>query len=95
MNFDRKVKKRLEKACEEERQKSVIVNRSLRIYEEIIRSESDQLYKHLVIVNQMNPELQLMRWLKCMLAREFTEFYSLNCWDFILGGMFFAVTQKF
>ena len=43
----------------------------------------------------MNPELQLMRWLKCMLAREFSEFYSLQCWDFILGGMFFAVTNKF
>lgn len=43
----------------------------------------------------MNPELQLIRWLKCMLAREFTEYYSLQCWDFIIGGMYSMVTMHY
>lgn len=34
-----------------------------------------------------------MRWLKCMLAREFNEQSSLQCWDYILGGMYQTVIQ--
>ena len=71
------------------------MKRSLRIYEGIIKSESKELYRHLIVVNQMNPELQLVRWLKCMLAREFTEYYSLQCWDFILGGLYSTVTSLY
>lgn len=90
-NFEAVVRERLEKACEDEKARSVIVKRCERVYEQILKLESEQLYTHLVVVNQMSPELQLMRWLKCMLAREFNEQSSLQCWDFILGGMFTTV----
>ena len=89
------VRERLEKACEEEKAKSVIVKRCNRIYDRIIKLECEQLYNHLILVNQMSPELQLMRWLKCMRAREFNEQSSLQCWDFILGGIFMQVTCKY
>ena len=29
-----------------------------------------------------------MRWVRCMLAREFSEQSSLLCWDYIIGGVF-------
>lgn len=90
-SFGQLVKERLEQRCEEEKAKSVIVQRCNRIYDSIIKDECEELYVHLIEVNQMSPELQLMRWLKCMLAREFNEQSSLQCWDFILGGMFLCV----
>jgi hypothetical protein len=37
----------------------------------------------------MAPEMQLMRWIRCMLAREFEDIdVTLTCWDFILGGAY-------
>ena len=71
------------------------MQRCNRIYEQIIKGECADLYQHLVIDNQMSPELQLMRWLKCMLAREFNEQSSLQCWDYILGGMYHCVIQNY
>ena len=67
------VKDRFDQRCEEEKMKSVIVRRCNRIYDNIIKQECEELYNHLIVENQMSPELQLMRWLKCMLAREFNE----------------------
>ena len=59
-----------------------------RIYDNIIKDDSKELYTHLVVENKMSPELQLMRWVRCMLAREFAEHTSLLCWDYILGGIY-------
>ena len=93
--FDDLFKERFEEKCEEEKAKSVIVRRCNRIYDSIIKDECEELYDHLIVENQMSPELQLMRWLKCMLAREFNEQSSLQCWDFILGGMFLCIIQNY
>ena len=38
--------------------------------------------------NQISPELSLMRWLRCVLSREFTEEITLNYWDYLLGGVY-------
>lgn len=43
----------------------------------------------------MAPELQLMRWVKCMVARELPESSALLCWDFVFGGVFDQVVSKY
>ena len=40
------------------------------------------------MANQVSPELQLMRWLRCVLSREFSEEMTLQYWDFLLGGVY-------
>lgn len=37
--------------------------------------------------NQVSPELQLMRWLRCVLSREFKIEITLVYWDYILAGI--------
>ena len=37
--------------------------------------------------NQVSPELQLMRWLRCVLSREFEIQQTLVLWDYIFGGI--------
>ena len=37
--------------------------------------------------NQVSPELQLMRWLRCVLSREFEIKQTLVLWDYIFGGI--------
>ena len=57
-----------------------------RIYHEFLKNIDNRLYSHL-ISNQVTPELQLMRWLRCLLSREFKIENTLMFWDFILGGI--------
>ena len=92
---DQMIKDKLEKACEDEKAKSVITNRCQRIYEQIIKSDQPDLYDHLIVENQMSPELQLMRWLKCMLSREFSTPVTMQCWDYILGGVYNMTIKKY
>ena len=87
------IREKLEKAYEEEKQKSVIVKKCSRIYHEILKSQDERLYKHLMD-NQVSPELQLMRWLRCVLSREFCVDSTLHFWDFILGGVYLQHTAK-
>lgn len=51
-----------------------------------------ELYDHLMR-NQVTPELQLMRWLRCVLSREFEPDATLQLWDYILGGVYLQYTQ--
>jgi hypothetical protein len=36
----------------------------------------------------VNPELHLMRWLRCVLSREFDVKITIDYWDYIIGGVF-------
>jgi len=81
------VRELLEQAYEEEKQKSVIVKKCTRIYHEILKGKDEELYNHL-LNNQVTPELQLMRWLRCVLTREFEIDLVLQYWDYILGGVY-------
>ena len=43
----------------------------------------------------MAPEMQLMRWIRCLLAREFDSIdITLVVWDFILGGAYTCFIQR-
>ena len=81
------VRELLEKAYEEEKAKSVIGKKCSRIYHELLKGRDPELYDHLML-NQVSPELQLMRWLRCVLTREFDLTTTLYYWDFILGGVY-------
>lgn len=57
-----------------------------RIYHEFLKNIDSRLYQHLMR-NQVSPELQLMRWLRCVLSREFDIPQTLIFWDYIFGGI--------
>lgn len=57
-----------------------------RIYHEFLKNIDNHLYTHLMN-NQVTPELQLMRWLRCLLSREFKIEQTLMYWDYLLGGI--------
>lgn len=43
----------------------------------------------------MTPELQLMRWVRCLLAREFDDPNQIFLiWDYILGGVYTQFMRK-
>ena len=81
------IRERLEQAYEDEKAKSVISKKCSRIYHELLKSQDSEVYEHLM-ANQVSPELQLMRWLRCVLSREFPEEMTLQYWDFLLGGVY-------
>ena len=39
------------------------------------------------MIHEVQPELQLMRWLRCVLSREFKIDQTLIFWDFIFSGI--------
>ena len=43
---------------------------------------------------QVSPELHLMRWLRCMLSREFEVEPVLHFWDYMLGGVYLQYTES-
>jgi hypothetical protein len=47
------------------------------------------------MANQVSPELQLMRWLRCVLSREFDIDSTLLFWDYIIGGVYVQHTSLF
>ena len=57
-----------------------------RIYKEFLKTIDEDLYQHL-IDNQVSPELHLMRWLRCILSREFDIKTSVLFWDYIFSGI--------
>lgn len=83
----------LEKAYDEEKAKSVMAQKCNRIYHTLLKSRDSELYDHL-IEHQVSPELHLMRWLRCMLSREFSLDLTLLFWDYILGGVFMQHTSS-
>ena len=84
---DQFIRDELEKAYEEEKNKKVITQRCSRIYHDILKREDNELYQHLM-ENEVSPELQLMRWLRCAITRELEPDMCIMCWDYILGGIF-------
>ena len=81
------VREMLEKAVDEEKAKSTIYKKCNRIYHEFLKKKDLELYEHLM-ENQVSPELQLMRWLRCVLSREFDIKNTLVLWDYIIGGAY-------
>ena len=89
------MKEKLEAAYEKEKREAYLFKKSNRIYHQILKSEDAVLWDQLVNTCEMAPEMQLMRWIRCMLAREFEDIdVTLTCWDFILGGAYTGFIQK-
>mmetsp|Transcript_26430 Transcript_26430/g.19813 ORF Transcript_26430/g.19813 Transcript_26430/m.19813 type:complete len:142 (-) Transcript_26430:660-1085(-) len=83
---EKKIRNTLEKAYEQEKSKSMIMKRCSRIYHEFLKNVDSRLYSHLMSL-QLSPDLQLMRWLRCVLTREFKLEFALTLWDFIFSGL--------
>jgi TBC1 domain family protein 5 len=60
---DKERRAKIEKIYDDERKKSAVMRRCNRIYHNYLKKIDADLYKHLVHV-RLDPELQLMRWLR-------------------------------
>ena len=85
-NEDKERRSKIEKIYDDERKKSAVMRRCNKIYHNFLKRVDTEVYKHLVSVN-LDPELQLMRWLRCILSREFNIEVVLNLWDYIFVGI--------
>jgi TBC1 domain family protein 5 len=81
---DRRAK--IEKIYDDERKKSAVMRRCNKIYHNFLKRVDTDVYKHLTQVG-LDPELQLMRWLRCILSREFNIDIVLALWDYIFVGI--------
>ena len=81
---DRRAK--IEKIYDDERKKSAVMRRCNRIYHTFLKKIDVSVYKHLIDI-RLDPELQLMRWLRCVLSREFDIDMTLCLWDYIFVGI--------
>ncbi|CAI2359363.1 unnamed protein product [Moneuplotes crassus] len=77
---------KIEQIYDEERKKSAVMRRCNRIYHNYLKRVDTEVYKHLVSI-RLDPELQLMRWLRCILSREFNIDMTLSLWDYIFSGI--------
>lgn len=83
---DKERRDRIEKIYDDERKKSAVMRRCNRIYHNFLQRIDTEVYKHLIRVS-LDPEIQLMRWLRCILCREFDIEISLALWDYIFVGI--------
>ena len=63
---------------------SYILRRSHRIHHQILQKVDPAIYKCLE-KNQIEPQMYLQRWLRCMLTREFGTSDCLHLWDAVLA----------
>jgi hypothetical protein len=66
--------------------KSAVMRRCNKIYHNFLKRVDTDVYKHLVSIS-LDPELQLIRWLRCVLSREFSIEIVLSLWDYIFVGI--------
>ena len=59
-----------------------MVKRCNRMYHQLLKRVDSDLYYHLCNINY-EPELQMMRWLRCILCREYDVVVTLQLWDYI------------
>lgn len=59
---------------------SAILKRCHRIHHRILQTVDKELYNHLE-KNQIEPQMYLQRWLRCMLSREFNLADTFTIWD--------------
>lgn len=85
-NEDKERRTKIEKIYDDERKKSAVMRRCNKIYHNFLKRVDTDVYKHLVDVS-LDPELQLMRWLRCILSREFNIEIVLSLWDYIFVGI--------
>jgi hypothetical protein len=79
-------RKKIEQIYDDERKRSAVMRRCNRIYHHFLKNSDSEIYKHLVSV-KLDPELQLMRWLRCILSREFNIDITVCLWDYIFAGV--------
>ena len=83
---EKRIRVKIEKLYDDERKKSAVIRRWNRIYHNFLRKIDTEIYKHLVKI-ELDPELQLMRWFRCLLSREFSIEVAMNMWDYIFSGI--------
>lgn len=96
MQADLDRRQRIEEIFEAERKKSAVLKRCNRMYHQFLKRVDEDLYVHMINV-KLDPELQMMRWLRCILSREFTPDETLVLWDYLFSGIdpFFINQTKY
>lgn len=81
---DRRMK--LLKLTQQEASRTQLRARANRIFNSLLKDLDGDLHKHIQKLD-MQPELILLRWLRCLMVREFDHETLLYVWDFIFSGV--------
>jgi TBC1 domain family protein 5 len=70
----------------QENQKTQLRRRSIKIFNNYLKEIDHDLWKHIQKLD-LQPEFILLRWLRCLMSREYSLPSLLYIWDFFLGGI--------
>ncbi|CAN6442355.1 unnamed protein product [Victoria cruziana] len=71
--------------CQQLDNSSVGIHSTLSRLSELLKSYDEELWRHLVIVNKVNPQFFAFRWITLLLTQEFSFKTILRIWDSLLG----------
>lgn len=80
-------KQKLLELNQEDAKRTSLKRRSNQIFNNYLREIDPQLFNHITKEVEMQPELISLKYLRCMLSREFKMPSLLYVWDFILSGI--------
>ena len=81
----RERKKQLLALSQEDNRKTALKRRANTIFNGLLREIDHELHRHVQEL-EVQPELVCLRWLRCLLAREFALDSLLAVWDFVFSG---------
>lgn len=84
--WQRERKKKILELNHEDSQKTALKKRSNKIFNNYLKEIDSTLYYHIQEID-VQPELIFLKWLRCLLSREFTLQSLLLVWDYILSGI--------
>eukprot|EP00347_Sterkiella_histriomuscorum_P003581 403363737 len=79
-------KQKLLELNQEDAKKTALKKRSNKIFSKYLREIDPELFNHIQEID-LQPELILLKYLRCLLSREFTPQSLLYVWDFIIQGI--------
>jgi TBC1 domain family protein 5 len=71
---------------QEDAQKTALKKRSNKIFNNYLREIDPDLYKHILGID-VQPEIIFLKFLRCLLSREFHISSLIYVWDFIFAGI--------
>lgn len=72
---------------QEDAKRTSLKRRANVIFNTYLREIDPELFNHITKEAEIQPELLCLKYLRCMLSREFKMPQLLHVWDFILSGI--------
>jgi hypothetical protein len=79
-------KQKLLELNQEDAQRTALKKRSNKIFNNYLKEIDSEFYYHIQDI-EVQPEIILLKWLRCLLSREFTVKSLLEMWDYMLSSV--------